>query len=307
MELGKFSSGVLTHTSTHTKICSAVEYCSADCWSSLSQVRLPEKPPAESPTVPPSGVSHFRHIERQNSFDLGCEVVVGCGRAGSVTVVKPQPRTLDNCSMQTSSFTWEKKPQGDLSTHSGLFMSCVSSGDVDLLEPLEYSVGQEEEGDLSSSLGSSGPSPHLCQEGTVSAEHVCSVTDAICPQTENGVDTETKAEDTEKQSVTENKDCTARRTSQRSREVLNLQSQGVLSEQSEQGCTNGSPISGADDGIDPWAEGGNEDGAVGGTDGSSSEKTAARAEGKDVGVSLAKSSEASSKLEQDKKKGEVFL
>ncbi|XP_037535151.1 phosphatidate phosphatase LPIN2 [Nematolebias whitei] len=266
-------------------------------WGGFPQVRLPEKTPAESPVVPPSGVSHFRTIERQNSFDLGCEVVVGCGRAGSVTVVKPQPRTLDNCSMQTSSFTWEKKPHGDL------FMSCVSSGDVDLQETVEYSLGQEKKGDLSSSLGSGGPNPHFCKEGTVSAEHVCSVTGAICPQPENGVDTETKAKDTEKQIVTENKDCTALRTSQRGGELLNLQSQGVLSEQSDQGCTNGAPIRGGDGGTDPWAEGGDEGGAAGGTDGSSSEKTAAWAEGKDVAVNLAKSSEASSKLEQDKKKG----
>lgn len=271
-------------------------YGDADCWSSLSQVRLPEKTPGESHIVPPSGVSHFRTIERQSSFDLGCEGVVSWGRACSVTVVKPQPRTLENCSTQTSSVSWEERPPSDL------FTSCDSSGGVGLLEPLECGLGQEKKRDLSPSLGSSGPNSHVCKEGTAGDEHVCSVTDAICPQTENGVDTETKAE---KQTVAEKNDCTASRTSQSSRDLLNPQS--VLSEQSEHGSTNGASVSGADGGIDLWAEGGDEDGATGGTDGSSAEKTAARAEGKDVGVNLAKSSEVSSKLEQDKKKGEVFL
>lgn len=65
-----------------------------------SQLRQSEKTPPESPSS-----SHFRTIERQDSFDLGCEPVISCGRVGCVTVVRPQPRTqsLDVCSCATLS------------------------------------------------------------------------------------------------------------------------------------------------------------------------------------------------------------
>uniref|UniRef100_A0A8C6M7U6 Lipin 3 n=1 Tax=Nothobranchius furzeri TaxID=105023 RepID=A0A8C6M7U6_NOTFU len=87
--------------------------------------------PADLQVIPPAGVSHFRTIERQESFDLDCDSAISCGRAGSVTVVKPQPRTLDNLSIRTSAFSWEKNSRGGLSTQRDLFLSCVSSGDLD--------------------------------------------------------------------------------------------------------------------------------------------------------------------------------
>ncbi|XP_017278417.2 zgc:123305 isoform X3 [Kryptolebias marmoratus] len=278
-------------------------------WGGFPQVRLPEKTAAESQAVPPSGASHFRTIERQDSFDLGCEAVVSCGRVGSVTVVKPQPRTCspasDNYSMQTSHGSREKNSHCDLSTHSDLFRSCVSSEDVD---SLECSLGQEEKRDSSSNLVSSTDS-HISKEGTGSSEHVCSVTDPVGLGNENCVDTETKAKtETPKQIITENNDCTARGVSQNRIEMSDLQTQGVLSEQREQGSANDAPVSEGDSGIDPCAKGGDEDGSLGGTDGSAggspSEKTAVQAEGKDAEVNSAKTSEASSRPEQqDKKKG----
>uniref|UniRef100_A0A667XV65 phosphatidate phosphatase n=1 Tax=Myripristis murdjan TaxID=586833 RepID=A0A667XV65_9TELE len=59
-----------------------------------------------SQCIPPSDSSHFRTIERQDSFDMGFEPTITCGRVGSVTVVRPQPRSrsldLDSLSIQTT-------------------------------------------------------------------------------------------------------------------------------------------------------------------------------------------------------------
>lgn len=219
---------------------------------------------------------------------MGCEAVVHCGRAGSVTVLKPQPRTLDGCSVQTSYLSREKNSNGDLRSRSELFTSCVSSEDADLLESLE--CRQEAKADSSSNLADSGADPHTRKEGE--AEHVGSVTDG------NSVDTETKAKDSRKQIKTENNDRTALGTSQDRRELLDLQNQA---------SSNGAPIREGGRGMYPSAEGEDEDGELRGTDGSPIEKTAACAEGKEAGVILVKSSEVSSRFEQDKKKGEVFL
>uniref|UniRef100_A0A3P8UZY9 phosphatidate phosphatase n=1 Tax=Cynoglossus semilaevis TaxID=244447 RepID=A0A3P8UZY9_CYNSE len=41
----------------------------------------------------PPGKTHFRTIERQDSFDMGADSAISCGRMGSVAVVRPQPRT----------------------------------------------------------------------------------------------------------------------------------------------------------------------------------------------------------------------
>lgn len=208
--------------------------------------------------------------------------------------MKPQPRTLDSCSVQISYFSREGKSNGDLRTRGELFMSCVSSEDAELLEKLDCSLGQEAKTELSSNLANSGADQHASKEGE--AEHVVSVTDG------NSVDTETKAKNTQKQIIRENNDCTAPGTSQDSRELLDLQNQG---------SSDDAPIREGDSGIYPGAEGGDGDGELRGADGSargsSTEKTTAQAEGKEAEVILPKSSEVSSRFVQEKKKGEVFL
>uniref|UniRef100_A0AAQ5WWD3 phosphatidate phosphatase n=1 Tax=Amphiprion ocellaris TaxID=80972 RepID=A0AAQ5WWD3_AMPOC len=81
------------------------------------------------------GSSHFRTIERQDSFDMGDEPVISCGRVGSVTVVKPQPRTqsldLGSLSIQTPPLSKEKNSHIAHSTPSDLFKSCASSMNLD--------------------------------------------------------------------------------------------------------------------------------------------------------------------------------
>uniref|UniRef100_A0A1A8NLQ6 phosphatidate phosphatase n=4 Tax=Nothobranchius TaxID=28779 RepID=A0A1A8NLQ6_9TELE len=163
-------------------------------WGGFPQLRQPEKTPADLQVIPPAGVSHFRTIERQESFDLDCDSAISCGRAGSVTVVKPQPRTLDNLSIRTSAFSWEKNSHGGLSTQRDLFLSCVSSGDLDSFKSLECIRGQEEKRDLS---------PNLISNTT---EHVCSVTDSVSQRNDNSVSTETKPNTDPKRVVQENGD-----------------------------------------------------------------------------------------------------
>uniref|UniRef100_A0A3Q3KF39 phosphatidate phosphatase n=1 Tax=Monopterus albus TaxID=43700 RepID=A0A3Q3KF39_MONAL len=175
-------------------------------WGGFPVVCQSERMPVEVQCISPSGSSHFRTIERQGSFDNGLEPVISCGRLGSVTVIKPQPRTN---SVEPSSHAMQATP---LSEEKSLHIA-----------PFTHS-------DLSS----------------------------------------------------------------------------------EQGLSSSHPVSEGDSGIDPCAEGGEEDGAPGVMDGSrrsSLTKTAPKAEMRDAGASWAAteasavSSEAASKMEcQDKKK-----
>ncbi|XP_041836441.1 zgc:123305 isoform X2 [Melanotaenia boesemani] len=284
-------------------------------WGGFPMPCQPEKTPAELQTISHSGASHFRIIERQDSFDMGYEPVISCGRAGSVTVVKPQPRTccldLDNCGTQTSSSWQEKNSHIALSTHSDLFMSCASFEDVDSTKVLECTQGQEEKRDTSSNSAGHGIDSFVSKEST-SVEHVSAVTNTVNCENENDAASVTKPNSAHPRK--ESDDFPVLERSQRSREPREPPDQVVFSERSDQGSTINALISEGDSGIDPCAEGREEEGIPGVTDesaGSShTEKNAPKAEVRDTGASLTsaegsvKSSDASSKVEQqDKKKG----
>lgn len=207
-----------------------------------------------------SGTSHFRTIERQDSFDMGLHPVISCGRVGSVTVVRPQPRThsldLGGNAVQTSPLSNERNPHIAHSTPSDLFKSCESSlkADVDATQTPEP-TSEEDENQVSPSC------PTSVVNGTESragVEHVSTLTDKVRT---------IKSEDTESS---------------------DQQQQGAPADQGEHGSTGSAPVSEGDSGIDPCAEGGEED-------------CAPKAE---VGDAGANSSDAATRGEQQgKKKG----
>lgn len=218
------------------------------------------------------------------------------GGVGSVNVVKPQPRTrsldLDSCSTHTSPLSLEKNSHDALSSHSDLFMSCVSSGDLDSTRSLECRLEDEEEIDVS--LESVGIYFNTSQE---SAEKVSFVGETVC---ENGTLSKTK------ELIKQINECTVQETTQGSQEPTDLQHQGVLPEQSEPGSTH----SVAENGMVPNADAGEEDNTLRAVDepagSSASAAIVSHAEDTDTGINLAMSSEASSQLEQqDKRKSEA--
>ncbi|XP_072238656.1 phosphatidate phosphatase LPIN3 isoform X2 [Leuresthes tenuis] len=266
-------------------------------WGGFPVLCPPEKTPAELEAIPHSATSHFCVIKRQDSFDMGNEPMITCGRVDSVTVVKPQPhRThsldLDNSSIQTSPLFQKKDSHIAYFTPTDQFVSCSSSVDVDPTKCLECTLGQEEKRDLDfnaarhgTDSGTGNESQSVDRVGTVDNTH---------PKKEIN-------------------DFTVLETSQINRKASELQYQGVLSEPSDQGSTNSAPISEGDSGIEPCAEAGEEDSVPGVADGSEgnslTEKSASNAEMRDtqlgltVAEGLAKFSEASKVEQQDKKKG----
>lgn len=290
---------------------------------SPSQLCQSERTPVELQRSSHSGNSHFRTIERQDSFDLGHEPVISCGRVGSVTVVRPQPRThsldLRSHAMQTTPLSKEKNSHIAHSTPSDLAMSCMPSAktNVDSTQALESTLGEEENRDSSSYSANliNGTDSLDSKESTISVEHISTETDLISPGSKNNV---TKPKNAQKQLTKESEDYTVTATTPSGTELSSPQQQSALSEQSEQGSTNSAPVSEGDSGIDPCAEAGEENGgpglAEGATGGSLTSTTAPKSEGSDSGTSwntaegLTNSSEASSKVEQqDKKKGKVFF
>uniref|UniRef100_UPI0037E713EC phosphatidate phosphatase LPIN2 isoform X1 n=2 Tax=Semicossyphus pulcher TaxID=241346 RepID=UPI0037E713EC len=238
-------------------------------WGGFPMPCQSERTAVELQHTSPSGSSYFRTIERQDSFDMGYEPVISCGRVGSVTVVRPQPRTqsldLSSHSMLTPPLSKEKNSHIAHSTPSDLSASSTPAAKTNM----DLISGEEENRD-SSSLAS--------KESTI---RVSTVTDMI---SQEKLKSETKLNNAQIG------DCTA--TSPSSTEVSNPQQQGASSEQSEQGSTSSAPVSEGDSGIDPCAEGGEEDGAL-------------KAEGRDSGAAAegsANSAEASSKVEQQEKK-----
>ncbi|TNM88505.1 hypothetical protein fugu_004759 [Takifugu bimaculatus] len=126
-------------------------------------------------TPPESQGTHFRTIERQDSFDLGCEPIISCGWVGSVTVVKPQPRTqsLDLCSRAglTSPVSEEDASFVDLTAPSELFgSSSEAKTDTNLTVEFESTSGKEENvKDLGDSPESLSGRVHVDQGSSSSA------------------------------------------------------------------------------------------------------------------------------------------
>ncbi|XP_028262305.1 phosphatidate phosphatase LPIN2 isoform X2 [Parambassis ranga] len=259
-------------------------------WGGFPMLCQPQKAPVELQDITPSGSSHFRAIERQDSFDMGYEPVISCGRVGSVTVVKPQPRAqsvdLDH-SMQTTPLSMERNSHIAHSTPSDLFKSCESSLSTDSTQTLQSTLGQEGNRDLSSNSATNGIDSH---KSTVSVKNVGTDT----------VSAGNKPNDTQ-QFIKETEDCKVPKTSQSSTESSDLPHQHALSQQNAQTSNNSDPVNERDRGSDPSAVGGDDCGP-GVTDGSVGTRN--------PGVSLAageasaSSSEAASKVEQqDKNKG----
>ncbi|KAI3370291.1 hypothetical protein L3Q82_025069, partial [Scortum barcoo] len=234
--------------------------------------------------------SHFRTIERQDSFDMDSGPVISCGRVGSVTVVRPQPRThsldLSSQAVQTTPLSMEKNSHVAHSTPSDLSKSCESLAktDVDSTPALDSTLGEKENRDLS--FQSANLSNGI--DFVTSVEHVSSAAGVIEPNS------------TQKQIVKESEDCTVTAESPTSTELSSLQQLDALTEQSEQGTTSSVPVSEGGSGIDLCTEGGEEE--AGSAGGSLTSKTAPKAEGRDTAEG--NSSDASSKVEQqDKKRG----
>lgn len=280
---------------------------------SPSQLCQSERTPVELQRISPSGSSHFCTIERQDSFDMGYEPVISCGRVGRVTVVRPQPRTqsldLGSHARQTTPLSKEENPHFAHSTPSDLSWSSAKTN-VDSTQALESTLGKEEDSSYSANLGS--------KDITTSVEHSSTVTDIASVVSKNSMVNVIKPKNAHTQVIKESEEHTVTATSPRSTELSDPLQQGVSSEQSEQGSTSSAAVSEGDSGIDPCAEGGEEDSGSGGAEGSAggslTNRNAPKAEGRDADSNWtaaegsANSSEASSKVEQqDKRKGEGFV
>lgn len=283
--------------------------CHVDTLSLPSPTQLcqSEKTPVELQHISPSNSSHFRTIQRQDSFDMGYEPVISCGRVGSVTVVRPQPRThsldLGSHSVQATPLSSEKDHNIANSTPSGLSESCASSAktNIDSTQAPKSTNVQEESKDAlyySVSLINDGESL-ASKVSTVSVEDSSTLADTISLGSKNSGVTVTMVQ------ADRNIICA---------ESTNLQQQGTLSEQSEQGSTGSGPVSEGDSGIDPGAEGGEEDGGPVVTDGSMigllTNKAASKADGASWATTeeSANSLEGSAKVEQqDRKKGVYWV
>ncbi|XP_047438235.1 zgc:123305 isoform X2 [Mugil cephalus] len=289
-------------------------------WGGFPVLCQPEKTSLDLPDTPSSGRSHFRTIERQDSFDMDFDPVISCGRVGSVTVVRPQPRTrsldLENYPMQDSPTPFLKGENCHIAdcSSSDIFKSCVSSPNADSTQTVESTLGKEENRDLSFNSVTNGNDSLSTHKSPVSVQHVNSVTDTVTVERKNSVVNVTKHSNAQKHPVKESEDGTAPETNPSSIELSNSHHQGVSSEQRQQGSNSNGPISEGDSGIDPCAEGGEENGVPAATDGSPggsiTELTALKAEVRDAGVTLtgaeglSNSSDSPSKAEQqDKKKG----
>ncbi|RVE72399.1 hypothetical protein OJAV_G00040070 [Oryzias javanicus] len=111
-------------------------------WGGFPTLCQPEKTPAEV------SCSHFRTIERQDSFDLDCEPAICCGTAASVTLVKPEPRmsaaASEGCSVHAAASSPQRNPHVGHSTSKELFVSCVTSVDADSVNILECTQNSEQ-------------------------------------------------------------------------------------------------------------------------------------------------------------------
>ncbi|TKS70872.1 Phosphatidate phosphatase LPIN2 [Collichthys lucidus] len=241
-------------------------------WGGFPTLCQSERTPVELQHISPSGNSHFRTIERQDSFDIGYEPGTSCGRVGSVTVVRPQPRTqsldLGSYGMQTTPLSKETNSHITHSTPSDLPESCAPSEktNVDLTQALESTLGEENNRDSSSYAAAliNGTDSLSSKESTTSVEHISTVTHIISPASKSSMVTVTESKNA---LIKESEDCTVT-ASPSSTELTNPQQQGVLLEQNEQGSTSSATVSEGDSGIDPCAEGGEEEGGPGGAEGS---------------------------------------
>uniref|UniRef100_A0A8C8DZT9 phosphatidate phosphatase n=1 Tax=Oryzias sinensis TaxID=183150 RepID=A0A8C8DZT9_9TELE len=237
-------------------------------WGSFPTLCQPEKTSAEL------SCSHFRTIERQDSFDLDCEPAICRGTAASVTVVKPQPRM----STAAAASSPQRNPHVGHSISNELFVSCCTSADTDnILEVAQNAEQQQEDREPASNITG------YCSTGSTET--------AECG---TDVHLETKATDAKDQLTQESDGCVVQERSDPQEEVL-------LSEQSHGGAVE------QGGGIDPCAAGGREASLPRALDESLTDRCAPKTDSKDGGVSFTPErntlpSDASSREEQQDKR-----
>ncbi|XP_067359462.1 phosphatidate phosphatase LPIN2-like isoform X1 [Channa argus] len=271
------------------------------CQSETTQMELQH--------ISPSGTSHFRTIKRQDSFELNLEPVISCGRLGSVTVIRPQPRTppldLDSHLIQSLPFSEENLFHIDHSTPSDLSESHASSVKtaVDLTQMLKPKLVEGEKGDFSPySSSPNNTSDYLdSKESTVAFAHVSTVIDTV---SKNNEVSGNKPENDQKKTIQQREDGIVTGTSSSRIASLNLQQLAALTKPREQSLSSAA-VGEEDSGSGPCADGGEEDGGHGVTDGSNrvslTNKTDSKIEISDNGIrctAAANSFEASSKMEK---------
>ncbi|XP_019942554.1 phosphatidate phosphatase LPIN2 isoform X2 [Paralichthys olivaceus] len=250
-------------------------------WGGFPMLCQSERTPVDLQRISPSGRSHFCTIERQDSFDMGLEPVISCGRLGSVTVVRPQPRTQSlNHAMHTTPLSIETKSSSSVKV------------DVDSRQTLEITSEGNRDSSIYSASLINGTDSLDSKESTVATEHVSTLTETVGTVIAVSV--------------------TTVETSPSSTAPSHLQKQGASSEQSEQGSTSSAPASEGDSGIDPCAEGGEEDNGPGEMEASNGDTLSNDTSPKDdtgdvkddwtAAEGSAISSEMSSKVEQEGKK-----
>ncbi|XP_061688151.1 phosphatidate phosphatase LPIN2-like isoform X2 [Syngnathoides biaculeatus] len=212
--------------------------------------------------------SHFRTIQRQDSFDTGNDPVNICSRVGRVTVVRPQPRSQSL----------------DLSNHA------LQTMPLNIDQPLIFSSTLS---DPSTSLTEKDDTEGLANEdGTVSIAHVAVINDAAVGQAHNN-----------SHPIKESQDTLINTTVANNGTIICAESSNTQQTKHSPEDINGSDfVSESDDRIDPCAERGAEDEVVG----SASPK--AKAKENEISCTAAEelpnSSEITTKQEQqDKNKG----
>lgn len=189
---------------------------------------------SERTTLEMQHSSRFRTIERQDSFDLSCEPAIRCGRAGSVRVVRPLPRTqsldLSNHVLETDlSSSMERNSHLAFSTPSDIFRSCASAAQTSVDSPLEPKI--EDEGTSELTNGSRSPG---FKEGGAAVENIGPLADEVGAGDASAAESKSSCAVSEKQEAPP--------------------------EPSDQGSGSSAAVSEGDSGIDPSVEGAEEDG-----------------------------------------------
>ncbi|XP_057702325.1 phosphatidate phosphatase LPIN2-like isoform X1 [Corythoichthys intestinalis] len=215
--------------------------------------------------------THFRTIQRQDSFDMGNEPVNNFSRVRRVTVVRPQPRTqsldLSNYALQTMPLTFDNNH-----TLTSLTLCDQSK-----------SGSEKDDSEISAHADSS-----------VNISYVSGISDTADAQT--NIESQPGKESQDTQVATNVPD---------NESVVSAASSNIQqTEHWEQGYTSSTPVSEGDRGIDPCSESVKENGRPDVADFASPKDDA-----KDNEVSgktaeeLGNFSEKSNNQEQDKKKG----
>ncbi|XP_068172028.1 zgc:123305 isoform X2 [Antennarius striatus] len=258
--------------------------------------------------ISPSDSSHFRTIQRQDSFDMGCEPAISCGGTGSITVVRPQPRTqslnLSSQAVQCIPSSEETSCHLSHSTLGDLPMPGASSKETncDSTQELESSLSKEENPCFNSADVRNGTDSLDNKERPI-LERFSTATDMISPGSRNIAVSATETKNAQKRLTKESKECTV--TSSYTTYTTVSEQLGVSSAQSEPGFTDIAAASEGGSGKEPCAKG--QESGPGGAEagGSLTNRTAVKAEARDAEMTcpapeaLPTSSE---KVEQQEKK-----